>query len=144
MPPPNSNAVATVTIQDIDLLSSVEQTLVQAAQASVTFQVANALLYSGYYTVTSPSIGVVLLPPGSFSPFVYIRNANPSGNNNPLVVETRPQGGGTIVAQNLFPGGIFLFANTSIATSSPFSCMDTVQVLVVAGEPVTMEYCIAF
>jgi hypothetical protein len=142
MPPPNSNAVATITIQDVDLLSATEQTLVQAAAASVTLPVPNALQYSGYYQVTLSTF-TQLLPSGSFSPFVYIRNANQSGSDV-LTLEIQPQGGSVSTALNILPGGFFFYGNQNLATANPFTSLQLVGVAVFSGQPVTMEYMIVF
>src|ERR1700689_1900503 len=131
MPPPNSNPVATLTIQDVDLLNATDQTLFQATSATVTLPVPNALIYSGYTQVTLSSF-TQLLPTGSFSPFVYIRNANTSGNNA-LTIEFEPQGGTQIISINLLPGGVFFIGNQSLATSSPFSALQILGVAVFSG-----------
>jgi hypothetical protein len=139
--PAASNAVATVTIQDQDLLSSVPSNLVQRLNASVIFPAINALQYSGYQSVASTT-PVSLAPLATNLPFVYIRNANTSGNNA-LIVEYAPTGSGVTVV-NLLPGGIFLFANSIVPALAPFSTINSLQVAVFFQAPVTMEYCFAF
>lgn len=142
MATPSSNAVAQVTISDQDLLSTAQQNLVQRNNATVIFPVQNALVYSGYQLITLGTF-TALLPFGNFSPFVYIRNANDSGSNV-LIVQIQPQGAVSPTAVNLLPGGIFLYGNTTINTSSPFSALSDVELAVFVGAPATAEYMIAY
>jgi hypothetical protein len=143
MAAPTSNAIAQVTILDQDLLSAAQTNLVQRLAATVTLPVPNTLIYSGYMNVTSAAF-LLLLPAGQFSPFVYIRNANDPTSQNALVIQTQQQGGATNITQNLLPGGIFLFANSSLTTASPFSSYQDVEVAVFSGAPVVMEYMIVY
>lgn len=142
MAAPTSNVIAQVTILDRDLLNAAQTDLVQRLVATVTLPVPNTLIYSGYMNVTSAAF-LLLLPAGQFSPFVYIRNAN-DGGQNALIIQTQQQGGATNITQNLLPGGIFLFANSSLTTASPFSSYQDVEVAVFAGAPVVMEYMIVY
>lgn len=140
--PANSNAVATVTIQDQDALSTAGvPVLVQRLNASVTFPSANAIQYSGYQLVTSSSF--VQLTPGTNNiPFVYIRNANASGGSV-LIVEWLVSGAPATTVI-LAPGGIFLFTNPTSSQVAPFTSIQQVSVAVFAGAPVIMEYLYAF
>jgi hypothetical protein len=140
---PNSNAIATVTIQDQDALVTIPAILAQRVAASVTFPSLNTVNYSGYQLVTLGTF-INVVPAGVNCSFVYIRNANTSGNAV-LILSIVAQGS-AVGGQNpnLYPGGIFLYANSVIATATPFTALSTVQVAVVVGQPVTMEYMYAF
>lgn len=143
MPPgPNSNAVAIVTIQDQDLVSPGLTNLVQRLQATVVCPSPNAVQYSGYQLVTATTF-VAITPGLANIPFVYVRNASPSGNNT-LVLQYLFSGGPAALA-NLAPGGIFLFANNVPGgPSSPFTSIQQVSVAVFFQAPVIMEYLFAY
>lgn len=139
----NSNAIAQVTIFDQDLLSPGLSNLVQRLAATVTLAVPNALLYSGYLTVSSTSF-VNLLPAGAVCPFAYVRNASPGTvTNNPLVLNLQQTGGVSTIAMNLFNSGIFIFANSSVISSPP-STLQTLSYASFVSSPVVMEYMIAY
>jgi hypothetical protein len=142
MPGAVSNAIATVTIQDQDLITPGLQNLVQRLATTVIFPSTNGLLYSGYTQVTLTTF-TQILPAGAFSPFVYVRNASTSGQNA-LTVEYQVSGGPT-ASLNLSPGGIFLFANSIASLSpAPVNVMIVVALAVFAGSPVTAEYLLAY
>jgi hypothetical protein len=106
----NSNAIATLTIQDQDLVSPGFANLVQRIAASVTFPSSNVITYSGYYALT-PAAGLFgLYGSGTVPlPFAYIRNLNPI-NGSGLDIQVKGGGVGTAIL-GLAPGAMFLYAN---------------------------------
>lgn len=131
-----SNVIASLTIQDQDLIGPVLANLVNRTNATVTLQASTAVVYAGYLTVSA----TVTIVGTSGVPFVYVRNANPSGTTQ-LVLTV--QGGGFATATNLVlnPGGIFIFGNPN---ASSFSSSPLIQNVSVAAAPgsgvVIVEY----
>lgn len=134
---PSSNAIATVTIQEQDLLATTLPIIVQRSLASVTFPSSNALVYGGYVNVLSASFVNLFL--NQNVPFVYIRNASASGNST-LFLELTPSGG-SMISMNLTPGGIFLWANTLVIGGNNWG---TIAYAATVGAPVSMEYLFAY
>lgn len=133
----NSNAIATVTIQEQDLLNATNPFIVQRALASVTFPSSNSVVYGGFVNVTAASFTNLFL--NQNVPFVYIRNAS-SSTNSTLFLQMTPSGG-VQNAINLSPGGIFLWANTLVIGGNNWG---TIAYAVTVGAPVPMEYMYAF
>jgi hypothetical protein len=141
--PANSNAIAIVTIQDQDLLSAGQPNVVQRLSAQVTFPSSNGIQYSGYQVVTS-NIFIPVAPAATQLSFAYIRNASPFSANGVLEVGYTLLGG-TPSTLELAPGGIFLFANPSIAMGPvSSSTIGNLQVLVNSGTSIIMEYMWAY
>jgi hypothetical protein len=141
--PANSNAIATVTIQDQDALGPIPSILAQRVQASVIFGSSNTIVYGGYQVVNLVLVNVI--PVSTIAcPFVFVRNANTSGNAV-LTVSVQAQGGAVSPQPlGLAPGGMFLFANNVIAQTAPVTALQLVTAAAVAGQPVVMEYMYAF
>jgi hypothetical protein len=138
----NSNAIAQVNIFDQDLLSAGQPNIVQRVGAQILLAVPNALLYSGYTNVTSTSFSHVL-PPGNACPFAYVRNVG-TNQANPLILEVQQTGGGSVIALNLYPGGIFMFCN-GINTQTPApSTLMALDVAVLVGASSLMEYMVVY
>lgn len=133
----NSNAIATVTIQDQDLINPTFPVLAQRVSASVTFPSSNSVVFGGYVNVVGS--GFTNLFTGLTVPFVYIRNASLS-SNSVLFLQMTPVGASAFNI-NLFPGGIFVWANVIANTSNSFS---QIAYAVTVGAPVPMEYMYAF
>jgi len=133
----NSNAIATVTIQDQDLITSTFPVLAQRVLATVTFPSSNTVQFGGFINVVSA--GFTALFTAQTVPFVYIRNASTSSNSN-LFLQLTPTGG-VLFTMQLSPGAIFLWANPVATTANSWG---TISYAVTAGAPVPMEYMYAF
>lgn len=109
----NSNAIATLTIQDQDLLTPGLANLVNRVNALVTFPSGSGVFYAGYATVQAGG-SLVLVPATQVSPFVYVRNITANAG---VLLDVNFTAGG--VAQQLFlsSGGIWLVANSTVVTS---------------------------
>lgn len=136
---PNSNAIATVTMQAQDLITPGFANLVQRLQATVTFPSASSLVYSGY-TNTIPGTPVVLFPSATNTPFVYVRCVVcTSGNALSLTITPT---GAAAYAVNLTPGGIWMYVNQVASPSpAPSNLISTISAAGFAsGSIITFEY----
>ena len=109
MASPLSNAIATLTIQDQDLINSGFANLVNRVNASVTFPATGGVFYGGYATVTAGS-SFVIVTAAQVSPFVYVRNVT-ANQNILLALSYQPTGSAVVSQINLCSGGIFLYGN---------------------------------
>jgi hypothetical protein len=106
---PNSNAIATLTIQDQDLITPGLANLVNRVNATVTFPSSGGTFYGGYATVNAGS-SFVIVGPAVVSPFVYVRNITANANVL-LALSYQQSGSGVAAVVNLCSGGIFLYGN---------------------------------
>lgn len=130
---PNSNAIAIVTVQDQDLVTSTQPILAQRLSATVTFPSSNVLQFGGFVNVVSA--GFTNLFVNQNVAFVYIRNASTSTNST-LFLQITPNGG-ALFTTNLSPGGIFLVANSISTTGNSYQ---TISYAATVGAPAVMEY----
>lgn len=135
----NSNAVATVTIQDQDLLAQGLPNLVQRLSAVVTFAPVVGVFYSGYNVVQPPT--AINLFGAINAPFVYIRNANTSGGAT-LSLNYQGTGSVAVAAVSLGAGGIFLWSNSVNSAGSPTGLINFAYAAV--GGAVTVEWLYAY
>lgn len=143
MPNAFSNAIATLTIQDQDLVQPGLANLVNRATASVTFPAPNGVIYSGYQTLTTGS--VTLFSSGVACPFLYFRNIS-VGQNNTAQLNFVLTGSIVTNVLNLAPGGIFLFANP-VVSSGPSSQATNLSSFLFgpySSSQITVEYMYAF
>jgi hypothetical protein len=136
----NSQAVATVTIQDQDLLSTVSPlVLVTRSNFTVTTTPSpsvGGIFYGGYLNVSITGFTALFV---NASPFVYIRNATASTDVT-FALSIQFTVGGQTPTIFIQPGGVFLYANpilpggTSTITNVNYAISN-------AGKaPVIMEY----
>jgi hypothetical protein len=134
----NSQAVATLTIQDQDLLGTVTPiSLVTRANVIVTTpaSLSGGIFYGGYLSVNS--LVFANLFPGS-SGFVYIRNAtNSTDNAYALALQYTSVTTPTVFLQ---PGGVFLYANPVLSGGT--SSISNLQYAASNANkfPIIMEY----
>lgn len=137
---PNSQAVATLTIQDQDLLNTAGPVnLVARVAAQVITQPAlipGGVFYSGYFTVSS-TVNTALFAVAS--PFVYVRNVTQSSDSTySLQVQFTQVSTINVILQ---PGGIFLYANP-VPVNGSIQKISAVGLACAnaAGVPLIVEY----
>jgi len=139
MPSPLTNVIATLSIQDQDLQSTTLQNIVNRANASITFPASSSVVYAGYQLAVLGSGTVNVFTSGAV-PFLYVRNANTTGNAPLSVGFTANAIAGSVV---LNPGGIYLFANQNAGVGALNPFLSAFSYTPVSGN-VIVEYLYAF
>ena len=138
---PFSNAIATITLQDQDLLSPGLANLVQRVNRTVTFPANNGVFYAGYGLAGAATVTLIT---GITVPFLYLCNVG--GASSPsITMQIQSSLDSASRSWVLFPGAVFMVGSPTAAGGGVQSGVLFVS-LVSASPPTaaTYEYLYAY